>query len=54
MLSLAIPKLREGSFYPSPLEPRRRIDRALWAVIIEAFVQGPCLQGPRGRRNLPS
>ena len=31
---------REGSFYPSLLEPRRRIDRALWAVIMEAFVHG--------------
>jgi putative transposase len=39
-VELSIPKLREGSFYPSLLEPRRRIDRALWAVIMEAFVHG--------------
>jgi transposase-like protein len=39
-VELAIPKLREGSFYPSLLEPRRRIDKALWAVIMEAFVHG--------------
>jgi putative transposase len=39
-VELTIPKLREGSFYPSLLEPRRRIDRALWAVIMEAFVHG--------------
>src|ERR1700736_1471755 len=39
-VDLAIPKLRAGSFYPSLLEPRRRIDRALWAVIMEAFVHG--------------
>jgi putative transposase len=39
-VELAIPKLRHGSFYPSLLEPRRRIDRALWAVIMEAFVHG--------------
>ncbi len=39
-VSLAIPKLREGSFYPALLEPRRRIDRALWAVIMEAYVHG--------------
>ncbi len=39
-VELQIPKLREGSFYPSLLEPRRRIDRALWAVIMEAFVHG--------------
>src|SRR6202011_4392788 len=39
-VDLAIPKLRHGSFFPSLLEPRRRIDRALWAVIMEAFVHG--------------
>lgn len=39
-VELTIPKLRTGSFYPSLLEPRRRIDRALWAVIMEAFVHG--------------
>ncbi len=32
--------LRHGSFFPALLEPRRRIDRALWAVIMEAFVHG--------------
>jgi transposase-like protein len=39
-VELAIPKLRHGSFSPSLLEPRRRIDRALWAVVMEAFVHG--------------
>ena len=39
-LELRIPKLRSGSFYPSLLEPRRRIDRALWAVVMEAYVHG--------------
>jgi putative transposase len=39
-VDLQIPKLRSGSFFPSLLEPRRRIDRALWAVIMEAFVHG--------------
>jgi len=39
-VDLQIPKLRHGSFFPSLLEPRRRIDRALWAVIMEAFVHG--------------
>ena len=29
-----------GSFFPSLLEPRRRIDRALWAVVMEAYVHG--------------
>src|SRR5487761_1384264 len=39
-LELEIPKLRQGSFLPSLLEPRRRIERALWAVIQEAYVHG--------------
>ena len=39
-VELGIPKLREGSFFPSLLEPRRRIDRALLAVVMEAYVHG--------------
>ena len=39
-VELAIPKLRTGSFFPSLLEPRRRIDQALWAVIAQAWIQG--------------
>jgi putative transposase len=39
-VELKIPKLREGSFFPSILERRRRIDRALFAVVIEAYVHG--------------
>ena len=39
-LQLRIPKLREGSFFPSLLEPRRRIDQALYAVVMEAYVHG--------------
>ena len=39
-LELAIPKLRHGSFFPSLLERRRRIDRALYAVVMEAYVHG--------------
>ena len=39
-LELAIPKLRRGSFFPSVLERRRRIDRALFAVVMEAYVHG--------------
>jgi Transposase and inactivated derivatives len=35
-----IPKLRAGSFFPSLLEPRRRIDVALHAVVMEAYVHG--------------
>ena len=39
-VELGIPKLREGSFFPELLEPRRRIDRALWAVIMRAYITG--------------
>jgi putative transposase len=39
-VQLAIPKVRSGSFFPSILEPRRRIDQALYAVVMEAYVHG--------------
>lgn len=39
-VTVAIPKLRQGSFFPSILEPRRRIDQALYAVVMEAYVHG--------------
>ena len=39
-IELRIPKFRAGSFLPALLEPRRRIDRALWAVVMEAYVHG--------------
>ena len=39
-VELRIPKLREGSFFPALLFPRRRIDRALLAVVMEAYVHG--------------
>ena len=39
-VDVAIPKLRAGSFFPELLEPRRRIDKALWAVIMTAYVTG--------------
>ena len=39
-VELRIPKLRKGSFFPSVLERRRRIDRALFAVVMEAYVHG--------------
>ena len=38
-IDLAIPKLRKGSYFPSFLEPRRT-EKALTAVIQEAYVQG--------------
>jgi putative transposase len=39
-VSLRIPKVRTGSFFPVILEPRRRIDQALHAVVMEAYVHG--------------
>lgn len=39
-MNLRIPKLREGSYFPSFLEPRRLAERALVAVIQEAYVHG--------------
>src|SRR6187549_2461235 len=39
-LELRIPKLRAGSFFPSLLERRRRVDQALFAVIMEAYLHG--------------
>jgi putative transposase len=39
-LELAIPKLRQGSYFPSFLEPRRRAEQALVAVVQEAYVNG--------------
>jgi transposase-like protein len=39
-LELQIPKLRVGSFFPSLLERRRRVDQALFAVVMEAYLRG--------------
>jgi transposase-like protein len=39
-VNLRIPKVRQGSYFPSLLEPRRRAERALVAVIQEAYVAG--------------
>ena len=39
-MELHIPKLREGSYFPSLLEPRRRSEKALLAVIQQAYVEG--------------
>jgi len=39
-MNLSIPKLRSGSYYPSFLEPRKRSEHALVAVIQEAYIKG--------------
>ena len=45
-MELHIPKLREGSYFPSLLEPRRRSEKALLSVIQQAYVEGH----PKGGR----
>ena len=39
-ITLRVPRVRDGSYFPSLLEPRRRAERALVAVVQEAYVQG--------------
>ena len=39
-MDLKIPKLRKGSYFPGFLEPRRTAEKALAAVIQEAYIQG--------------
>ena len=39
-IDLRIPKLRKGSYFPAFLEPRRTAEKALTAVIQEAYIQG--------------
>jgi putative transposase len=39
-VALAIPKLRQGSYFPSFIEPRRRVEKALLAVVQQAYIEG--------------
>ena len=39
-IELAIPKLRRGSYFPGFLEPRRRAEKALVNVVLEAYLKG--------------
>ncbi len=39
-IALAIPKLREGKYFPSFIEPRRRAEKALLAVVQQAYIEG--------------
>jgi transposase-like protein len=39
-IELEVPRVRDGSFFPSLLQPRKRAERALVAVVQEAYVQG--------------
>jgi hypothetical protein len=48
-LQLRIPKLRQGSYFPPFLEPRKLSEKALVAVIQEAWISG--VSHPQGRRS---
>jgi putative transposase len=39
-IDLQVPRVRDGSYFPSLLEPRKRAERALVSVVQEAYVQG--------------
>ena len=39
-IELSVPRVRDGSYFPALLEPRKRAERALVAVVQEAYVQG--------------
>ena len=39
-IELQVPRVRDGSFFPTLLDPRKRAERALVAVVQEAYVQG--------------
>lgn len=39
-IELAIPKIRSGTYFPSLLQPRRRAEHALLAVVQEAYIHG--------------
>src|SRR3954447_14893740 len=39
-IELQIPKIRQGSYFPSILEPRRRSEQALLSVVQQAYVCG--------------
>jgi putative transposase len=48
-IDLSSPKLRDGSYYPSwLLEPRRRAERALVAVVAECYVRGVSVRRVEG------
>jgi transposase-like protein len=48
-IDLLIPKLRTGCFLPSILKPRRRVDQALYGVIMEAYIGGVSTRLPGQR-----
>ena len=53
-MELRIPKIREGSYFPSPLDPRRRSEGALLSVIQHAYAQGVSTRRVDGLANASS
>ena len=51
-IPLRIPKLRRGSYFPGFLEPRRSSEKALAAVIQEAYVQGISTRSVRAQSTI--
>src|SRR5579864_6370085 len=46
-INLQVPRVRDGSYFPTLLEPRRRAERALLAVVQEAYVAASRRAGSR-------
>ena len=53
-VELRIPKLRRGSYFPSFLEPRRTAEKALTAVIQEAYIRGGSTRVRTATKTSPS
>jgi hypothetical protein len=53
-VELRIPKLRRGSYFPGFLEPRRMAEKALTAVIQEAYIQGVSTRSRWAPRSPPT
>jgi putative transposase len=53
-VELRIPKLRTGSYFPGFLEPRRLAEKALTAVIQEAYIQGISTRSVDDLEHFPS
>ena len=51
-IELKIPKVTAGAYFPSLLEPRRRAEKALHAVVVEAYASQPS-RSERGKNTDP-
>ena len=52
-IELRVPRVRDGGYYPGLLEPRRRGERALVAVVQEAYVNGVSTRVSHSRARYP-